>query len=131
MTTAREPGREPILDNKRRRNRVKAVLPVRVLFSDSSGDQHCELAHTLDITSTGARLGAVRRPLKVGTRLTLQYKQHKAEFRVVWIVRLQHLKEHQVGLEALVQRDLWGLAAESGIRLEIMQPESPSAQAGA
>lgn len=119
------------MDNKRRRNRVKAVLPVRVLFSDSSGNQHCELAHTLDITNTGARLGAVRRPFKVGTRLILQYKQHKAEFRVIWIVRLQHLKEHQVGLEALVQKDLWGLAAESGIRLELVPPEVSSAQAGA
>ena len=119
------------MDNKRRRNRVKAVLPVRVLFSDSSGNQQCELAHTLDITNTGARLGAVRRPLKVGARLILQYKQHKAEFRVIWIVRLQHLKEHQVGLEALVPKDLWGLAAESGIQLGIASAEGSSAQAGA
>lgn len=117
------------MDNKRRRNRIKAVLPVRVLGSDSSGQQYSDLAHTLDITDTGARLGAVRRPLKVGSRLTLQYKQHKAEFRVVWVVRLKHLKEHHVGLQALVQKDLWGLASEA-LRLEI-QPTQGPLQAGA
>lgn len=109
------------MDNKRRRNRIKAVLPVRIVGSDSSGQEYCDLAHTLDITDTGARLGAVRRPLKVGTRLTIQYKQHKATFRVVWVARLKELKEHHVGLQALVQKDLWGLASEA-LRLDAAQP---------
>ena len=110
------------MDNKRRRNRIKAVLPVRVLGSDSSGQQYCDLAHTLDITDTGARLGAVRRPLKVGSRLTLQYKQHRGTFRVVWTEQLSGSREHQVGLQALNARDLWGCGTQAQ-----PQPAQPAA----
>ena len=116
------------MDNKRRRARFKAVLPVKLLGIDGAGRQFCELSHTLDITDTGVRLGSIQRAFKVGTRLTLQYKQHRAEFKVVWVVRLKHLKEHQIGLEALVQRDLWGLAAEPKVRLLMTVPESTPQQ---
>ena len=105
-------GKNPVAENHRRRGRVKAVLPVRVSGSDGSGKSYTDLAHTLDITDTGVRLGSVQRELEVGTQLTLQYKQHKAEFRVVWTAPLPKLKERQVGLEAVVQRDMWGLGAE-------------------
>ena len=105
-------GKDTVAENHRRRGRVKAVLPVRVSGQDGSGNCYTELAHTLDITDTGARLGAVRRDLEVGTQLTVQYKQHRAEFRVVWTSPLPQLKERQVGLEAVVQRDMWGLGPE-------------------
>jgi len=104
--------KNPVRENHRRRGRVKAVLPVRVSGNDGSGNYYTDLAHTLDITETGVRLGAVQRDLEVGTPLTVQYKQHRAEFRVVWTVPLPNLKERQVGLEATVQRDMWGLGAE-------------------
>ena len=100
------------MDNRRRYNRTKAVLPVRVSGSDGAGS-YCDLAHTLDVTESGIRLGFVRRQLQVGSQLTIQYRQHKAEFRVIWISQLTRLKEHHVGLEALVPRDVWGLGAES------------------
>jgi len=106
------------VENHRRRGRVKAVLPVRVSGSDSSGKSYSDLAHTLDITETGVRLGAMQRELEVGTQLTLQYKQHRAEFRVVWTAPLPKLKERQVGLEAVVQRDMWGLGAEQKTQSE-------------
>ena len=119
------------MDKQRRRKRVKAVLPVRLVGTDSTGRNYCELAHTLDISDSGVRLGAIRTPLKVGSRLVLQYRQHKAEFRVIWIVQLKQLKEHQIGLEAVVQRDLWGLAAEPTLRLELTMPERAFSPAGA
>jgi hypothetical protein len=83
----------------------------------------------LDITDTGVRLGAVQRELEVGTQLTLQYKQHRAEFRVVWTVPLPKLKERQVGLEAVVQRDMWGLGAEQ--KSESQDPKADGASARA
>ena len=95
--------------NQRRLDRTKAVLPVRISGTDTSGDSYCELVHTLDVTRTGVRLGAVRRQLEVGSVLVLQYRQHKAEFRVVWIKPLGKGAEQQVGLEADAQRDMWGL----------------------
>ena len=104
--------KNPVRENHRRRGRVKAVLPVRVSGNDDCGNSYTDLAHTLDITETGVRLGAVQRDLEVGTQLTVQYKQHRAEFRVVWTAPLPNLKERQVGLEATVQRDMWGLGAE-------------------
>ena len=115
------------MDNKRRHSRVKAVLPVRVLGNDHAGDSYADLAHTLDITEAGARLGSVQRTLRVGDVVTVQYRQHKAEFRVVWIARLSHLKEHHVGLEAMVQKDVWGLGTEPRFRIQVAQPERASA----
>ncbi len=43
--------------NRRRQDRIQAVLPVRVRGTDSSGKSFEILAHTLDLTSNGARLG--------------------------------------------------------------------------
>ena len=90
-------------------DRSKAVLPVRISGNDISGNAYSELVHTLDVSRTGVRLGAVRRQLEVGGVVTLQYRQHKAEFRVIWTKPVGSGAEQQVGLEAGAQRDLWGL----------------------
>ena len=95
------------MEDKRRRSRLKAVLPVRVSLNSYS-----ELVHTLDITECGARLGAVHQQFKIGSLITLQYKQHRGVFRVVWTEPLRGCSEHQVGLEALHQRDFWALGLE-------------------
>ena len=118
------------MDNRRRNDRTKAVLPVRVSGRDDAG-AYCDLAHTLDVTDSGIRLGFVRRQLEIGSRLTIQYRQHKLEFRVIWISQLTRLKEHHVGLEALVPRDVWGLASDSRIRPQPPQPDRDPARVGA
>ena len=97
------------VDNQRRLDRTKAVLPVRILGTDASGESYSELVHTLDVSKAGVRLGGVRRQLEVGSAIVLQYRQHKAEFRVIWTKPLGAGAEQQVGLEAGGQRDLWGL----------------------
>jgi hypothetical protein len=108
--------------NQRRLDRTKAVLPVRISGTDISGDSYSELVHTLDVTRSGVRLGAVRRQLEVGSLVVLQYRQHKAEFRVVWIKPLGKGAEQQVGLEADAQRDLWGLDANAKNRPHAAEP---------
>jgi len=90
-------------------DRSKAVLPVRISGNDISGIAYSELVHTLDVSRTGVRLGSVRRQLEVGSVVTLQYRQHKAEFRVIWTKPVGSGAEQQVGLGASAQRDLWGL----------------------
>ena len=86
------------------------VLPVRVSGKDSANNPVNELAHTLDITPNGARLGAIRHVLKTGDRLTLQYRQRKIQFRVVWVKPLAGTSEYQVGLEGLgTTGENWGL----------------------
>jgi hypothetical protein len=110
--------------NKRRLDRSKAVLPVRISGNDISGEAYSELVHTLDVSRTGVRLGAVRRRLEVGSQVVLQYRQHKAEFRVVWTKPVGSGAEQQVGLEAGAQKDLWGLESTATNRPQAAVPAS-------
>lgn len=119
------------MEDKRRGSRVKAVLPVRISGSDHSGHSYSELVHTLDITESGARLGALRHPLKVGSLITLQYKQHRGTFRVVWTEPVPGRTEHQVGIEAVNHRDLWGLGAELRVQGTPQSLQTAAAPAGA
>jgi hypothetical protein len=108
--------------NKRSKDRVKAVLPVKVWGNDNTGAPYTAVAHTLDITQTGARLGSVRRTFNIGDKLTLQYRQRKADFRVVWTKQLQGSSEFQIGLETIThENDPWGLKPEVKVR-EAAQP---------
>ncbi len=110
--------------DKRSKDRVKAVLPVKVWGNDVAGAPYSAVAHTLDITQTGARLGSVRRTFNVGDKLTLQYRQRKAEFRVVWTKQLEGSKEYQIGLETIThENDPWGLKPEAKVR-EVPQPSN-------
>lgn len=103
------------VQNKRRGNRKKAVLPVRIKGKDSAGTSFEELAHTLDLTASGVRLGALRRELKVLDEVTILYRQRKMQFRVVWIKKMQGTSEFQAGLQAVTQeREPWGLGATEG-----------------
>ncbi len=96
--------------DKRRQDRMKAVLPVKVRGRDMAGQCFEELVHTLDVTPMGVRLGAVRHCLKALDPLTVLYRQRKIEFRVVWIKKLEGADEYQVGLRALTHdQDAWGL----------------------
>lgn len=119
------------MDDKRRCSRVKAVLPVRISGNDNSGNSYSELVHTLDITDAGARLGALRQPLKIGSLITLQYKQHRATFRVVWTEPVPGRTEHQAGLEAVNPRDVWGLGVEFRVQVPLQPLQVGAAPAGA
>ncbi len=95
--------------NKRRHKRIKMVLPVKISAKDVFDNHFDELAHTLDITNTGARLGAIRHHLKPGDKLLLQYRQRKIQFRVVWVKLLEGTTEYQIGVEATTSGETWGL----------------------
>jgi hypothetical protein len=69
------------------------------------------LAHTLDLTALGARLGSIRHELKVLDRLTIFYRQRRMEFTVVWTKLLDAKGEYQVGLQAFSQeKEAWGMS---------------------
>jgi hypothetical protein len=96
--------------NRRAKDRLKAVLPVRVRGIDASGASFEALAHTLDLTPSGARLGAIRLDVKVPETLTIFYHQRKKEFTVVWTRLLAGTQEYQVGLQAVAhEKEPWGL----------------------
>jgi hypothetical protein len=90
--------------NKRKSPRRKMVLSVKV-----SIDKVTHLAHTVDITATGARLGALRTQLQPGMIISLRRGAAKADFRVQWIRQLGP-NEQQAGIESLVpQENFWGV----------------------
>jgi hypothetical protein len=100
-----------VIPNRRRQDRMQAVLPVRVRGRDASGASFEALAHTLDLTPTGARLGSIRRQLKALDTLTILYHQRRMEFTVVWTKLLDGKSEYQVGLQAFSQeKEPWGLS---------------------
>lgn len=114
---------------ERRASRTKAVLPVKVKGRDSAGNAFEEIAHTLDVTPTGVRLGSMRRPLNVADEITVFYRQRKMQFRVVWTKKMQGSSEFQVGLQALAQeKEAWGL---SFAETKTPQTSSPVARATA
>lgn len=108
---------------QRRGNRTKAVLPVRIKGKDSAGKQFDELAHTLDVNASGARLGSVRRELIVDDEVTIFYRQRRIQFRVVWTKKMKGTSEFQVGLTAVAQdKEAWGLALpEPGAQVPLAQ----------
>jgi hypothetical protein len=89
---------------KRKNNRRKMVLPVKVMI-----DQVTHLAHTVDITESGARLGALRTELKPGTVISLQRGSQRAKFQIAWVRQLAPT-ELQAGIESLQpQSSFWGV----------------------
>jgi len=107
--------------NQRRGSRTKAVLPVRLKGKDVTGQAFEEMAHTLDVTTTGVRLGSVRRELNPQDEVTIFYRQRKMQFRVVWTKKMKGTSEFQVGLQALTQeKEVWGLS--------LMQQSQPASQ---
>jgi hypothetical protein len=115
--------------NRRRQDRIQAVLPVRVRGTDSSGSSFEILAPTLDLTTSGARLGSVRHQLKALDTLTILYRQRRMEFTVVWTKLLDGKNEYQVGLQAFSQeKEGWGM----NLFISSTQPlTSASAMSGA
>lgn len=110
---------------KRSGPRTKAVFPVRIKGKDATGKAFEELAHTLDVTASGVRLGSVRRELKALDEVTIFYRQRRLQFRVVWIKKLNGTSEFQVGLQAVTQeREPWGLGSTE-------QPSRPGPQLSA
>jgi hypothetical protein len=91
--------------NRRKASRRKMVLSVKV-----SVDKVIHLAHTVDITSAGARINCARRAqVQPGTIIVVQRGSRKAEFRVQWIRQLGP-DEQQIGIESLEpQSNFWGI----------------------
>ena len=108
--------------SRRRQTRIPGVLPVRVRGKEASGTLFEALAHTLDLTPTGARLGAIRRELRALDTLVVLFRKRRIEFTVMWTRWLVEQKdgehkdgadgEYQVGLQMVAQEsDPWGLSA--------------------
>jgi TonB family protein len=86
------------------------VVPLR-LYLDGGNDRSTEaaLVHTVDISPGGARLGGLRISLHPDEVITLQRRQNKARFRVIWTKQLGP-GETRAGVESIAFIDnFWGL----------------------
>jgi len=91
------------LDNRIAR-RTKMVVGLRV-----SQQAPNLLVHTLDISSSGARIGALRQWIQPGTALILQRKHTRARCRVMWSRKVAP-GEIQIGIKFLGRDSyFWGL----------------------
>ena len=119
---------------RRREARVRTVLPVRVFGMDSSGKPFTALAHTLDITNSGARLGGVQHSLKIGDIVGVQRGTDKARFRIAWIGSVENHNAGQVGLECAQQnKNIWNIIFEESppdtFDISKLDPPRPSTPA--
>jgi hypothetical protein len=89
------------------------VLPVKV-----SVDKVTHLAHTIDITSTGARLVAYQTPLQPRMIISLQHGAKRAKFRVEWIKQLAP-NELQAGIELVEPHSqFWGVDFSGDVNIQ-------------
>jgi hypothetical protein len=91
--------------------------------TDEEGQPFEEIAHTLDITETGARLGAIHHQLRIADQVTVVYRQRRIAYSVVWAKAIDE-HEFQVGLQTVNQKDeTWGLKPSD---FEVHIPSSSS-----
>ncbi len=111
---------------EQRFSRTKMVLPLRFWPGDGSGESAGpQLAHTLDISPIGGRLGGLRNPLQSGQTILLQRGKNRTQFRVIWSRQLGP-GEVQAGVEAVsLEENVWGVelpnAPELLVRSQIPQ----------
>lgn len=98
--------------DKRPEARVSADILVRVWGMDADGRPFFQNAHAGNISSEGAALTGIAHPLKAGDIIGIQHGEHKARFRVVWVIDTGGTRKHEAGVELLpAQQSPWrGLA---------------------
>jgi PilZ domain-containing protein len=93
---------------RRDRERVPAIVPVRIWGTNREGKPFSEHVCTVNISGAGARLGGVRTPLSNGETLGLQYRNRQARFRIVWVVDSNASWGIEMGLLCLqLEKNIW------------------------
>jgi hypothetical protein len=91
---------------KRGKLRRKMVLPVTVIRED--GEK--QLAHTLDVTETSARLGGINMTLEPGEAIEIQRGAVKARFHVYWTGEPGTELEGQAGIRGVdPNKSIWSV----------------------
>ena len=99
-----------LLIGKRRQQRTKMVVPVRLWVRDDSGIVRSHLAHTLDVSDHGVQLAGLDGKLTGDQIFEVQYRHKRARFRVVWVHTREGSREKQVGAECLEpEKRIWGV----------------------
>jgi len=93
--------------SKRGTLRRKVVLPVTIIRRNGEEKQ---LAHTLDITETSARLGGLVSLLEPGEIIEIQRGGVKAKFEVHWMGEPASMLSGQAGIRGIdPNKSIWGI----------------------
>ncbi|HUK88295.1 MAG TPA: PilZ domain-containing protein [Terriglobales bacterium] len=116
---------------RRRATRAKMVLPVRVWGMNALGKPFTQLAHTLDITPTGARLAGFHCDLNLDEVIGIQYRHRKARFRVAWVGRPKAAGDTLIGVQCLeLDKNIWGLELEESGQQDEYEPAAHRPERG-
>jgi hypothetical protein len=93
---------------RRDRQRVRAIVPVRIWGTDRDEKPFSEHVCTVNISGTGVRLVGVRTRLSIGDTVGLQYRNRLARFRIVWVVVSGTSRGDDLGLQCLQpEKHIW------------------------
>ena len=95
--------------DKRKKQRTKMVVPVRLRLAGANPSQATELAHTLDASEDGVRLGGFRGDVNVGDVIEIQHRHERAMFRIIWIRALDKSSEKHLGAECIDDKNIWDM----------------------
>jgi hypothetical protein len=85
------------------------IVPVRVRLVGASHQSVSLVAHTVDASPTGVKLGGFRGDLKAGDMIEIQYRRERALYRVIWIQAVEKSTEKRVGAECVeLDKNIWG-----------------------
>lgn len=100
---------------KRRDQRVRIELPVRVFGTDADGRVFTRLAHTVDVSYSGARISGIYVRLNAGDVLGIQHAAEKGRFRVAWVGERGSARAGEAGFRAVDPAEgFWGMKLERG-----------------
>jgi serine phosphatase RsbU (regulator of sigma subunit) len=112
--------------SKRREKRTKVELPVQLRRSGTG--QKSQLAHTVDISNSGAHLAGLKEPLSLGEVIEIDCDRRNAAFQVVWIGSRGQATEDQAGVACLTDANIWGLDLSRQTDEEPLPQEFPPLQ---
>lgn len=97
--------------------RKKIVLPVTVFRRKLAQSQ---LAHTVDLSDTSARLGGLNVLLEPGEIVEVQREGMRADFQVFWMGSPGTTLEGQAGIRSLgSDKSIWGLEGIAGSEIDV------------
>lgn len=111
---------------KRITDRLKLVLPVRIWGMDTTGKPFHQMAHTLNVNKSGARLGGVRVIVGTDEIIGVQYKHKKARFKVVWLGKPGTKSQEQLGVTRIAgEPEIWPIELPTLEMNDQYEPPTP------
>jgi len=87
--------------DRRREQRVLVELPVQIWGMDANSRPFTQPASLRTISGRGATLQGISAQLRPGDVIDLQYRNTKAQFRIVWLGKPGTEMQGEVGIENL------------------------------